>query len=175
MKFEKPAGWNYLPGQYCFVHLNALSPRVLEWHPFTISSAPHEPYLTLHVRSAGDWTSALHELADADDGIQGATNAGTVLLDGPYGSASEEVWDYEVAVLVGAGIGVTPFASILKDVRQKVNTLNKTNLSLETLRELLHAVAASSKKMVGQCVRMSSEAPPSTSSSKPSTSTCVSN
>ena len=147
LKFEKPAGWNYLPGQYCFVHLNALSPRVLEWHPFTISSAPHEPFLTLHVRSAGDWTSALHELADADDGIQGATNAGTVLLDGPYGSASEEVWDYEVAVLVGAGIGVTPFASILKDVRQKVNTLNKTNLSLETLRELLHAVAASSKKM----------------------------
>ena len=147
LKFEKPAGWNYLPGQYCFVHLNALSPRVLEWHPFTISSAPHEPFLTLHVRSAGDWTSALHELADADDGIQGATNAGTVLLDGPYGSASEEVWDYEVAVLVGAGIGVTPLASILKDVRQKVNTLNKTNLSLETLRELLHAVAASSKKM----------------------------
>ena len=147
LKFEKPAGWNYLPGQYCFVHLNALSPRVLEWHPFTISSAPHEAFLTLHVRSAGDWTSALHELADADDGIQGATNAGTVLLDGPYGSASEEVWDYEVAVLVGAGIGVTPFASILKDVRQKVNTLNKTNLSLETLRELLHAVAASSKKM----------------------------
>ena len=103
LKFEKPAGWNYLPGQYCFVHLNALSPRVLEWHPFTISSAPHEPFLTLHVRSAGDWTSALHELADADDGIEGATNA-----DGPPRRPVRlgvgRGGDYEVAVFVGAGM-----------------------------------------------------------------------
>jgi len=35
-------------------------------------------------------------------------------VDGPYGSASEDVFGFEVMILVGAGIGVTPFASILK-------------------------------------------------------------
>ena len=36
-----------------------------------------------------------------------------VYIDGPFGSASEDVFKFEVAVLCGAGIGVTPFASIL--------------------------------------------------------------
>lgn len=39
-----------------------------------------------------------------------------VLLDGPYGSPSEDAFNYEIAVLVGAGIGVTPFASVLKHI-----------------------------------------------------------
>ena len=37
-------------------------------------------------------------------------------MDGPFGTASQEVYDYPVAVLVAGGIGVTPFASILKDI-----------------------------------------------------------
>ena len=39
-----------------------------------------------------------------------------VRIDGPYGAPAEDVFDREVAVLVGAGIGVTPFASILKHI-----------------------------------------------------------
>jgi predicted ferric reductase len=37
-----------------------------------------------------------------------------LFVDAPYGSASEDVFGYEVMILVGAGIGVTPFASILR-------------------------------------------------------------
>jgi NADPH oxidase len=44
-----------------------------------------------------------------------------VYIDGPFGSASEDVFKYEVAVLVGAGIGVTPFASILKSIWYRMN------------------------------------------------------
>ena len=40
-------------------------------------------------------------------------------LDGPYGEGHQDWYRYEVAVLVGGGIGVTPFASILKDIRHK--------------------------------------------------------
>lgn len=40
-------------------------------------------------------------------------------MDGPFGTASEDVFDYEVSMLVGAGIGVTPFASILKSIWYK--------------------------------------------------------
>ena len=37
-------------------------------------------------------------------------------IDGPYGTATREIFETEHAVLVGAGIGVTPMASILQSV-----------------------------------------------------------
>lgn len=40
-------------------------------------------------------------------------------VDGPFGTVSEDVFQYEVAMLIGAGIGVTPFASILKSIWYK--------------------------------------------------------
>lgn len=45
-------------------------------------------------------------------------------VDGPFGTASEDVFDYEVSMLVGAGIGVTPFASILKSIWYKFKDNN---------------------------------------------------
>ena len=39
-----------------------------------------------------------------------------VLLQGPYGSPSARLFSSHHAVLIGAGIGVTPFASILKSI-----------------------------------------------------------
>ena len=44
-----------------------------------------------------------------------------VYIDGPFGSASEDVFKFETVMLIGAGIGVTPFASILKSVWYKMN------------------------------------------------------
>ncbi|XP_052785817.1 NADPH oxidase 5-like isoform X2 [Mya arenaria] len=37
-------------------------------------------------------------------------------IDGPYGTGTREVFDTDHAVLIGAGIGVTPMASILQSV-----------------------------------------------------------
>ncbi|RXN27667.1 dual oxidase 1-like protein [Labeo rohita] len=48
-------------------------------------------------------------------------------LDGPFGEGHQEWTDYEVSVLVGAGIGVTPFASILKDLVFKSSVKSKFN------------------------------------------------
>ena len=36
-------------------------------------------------------------------------------IDGPYGAGQQDWYKYDVSVLVGGGIGVTPYASILKD------------------------------------------------------------
>lgn len=47
-------------------------------------------------------------------------------MDGPFGTASEDVFQYEVAMLVGAGIGVTPFASILKSIWYKFQQDDQT-------------------------------------------------
>ncbi len=37
-------------------------------------------------------------------------------MDGPYGTPSAHIFQAEHAVLIGAGIGVTPFASILQSI-----------------------------------------------------------
>lgn len=33
-----------------------------EYHPFTLTSAPHEDTLSLHIRAVGPWTTRLREL-----------------------------------------------------------------------------------------------------------------
>ncbi|XP_063686975.1 NADPH oxidase 5-like isoform X8 [Bolinopsis microptera] len=42
-------------------------------------------------------------------------------IDGPYGTPATEIFESEHAVLVAAGIGVTPFASILQTIVDKYN------------------------------------------------------
>ena len=56
LELEKPA-FKYKAGQYCFLNCPLVSNN--EWHPFTISSAPEQEYLTFHIRIVGDWTKAL--------------------------------------------------------------------------------------------------------------------
>ncbi|KAF9142928.1 hypothetical protein BGX30_001835 [Mortierella sp. GBA39] len=53
-----------------------------------------------------------------------------VKIDGPFGAPTEDVFDHEIVVLVGSGIGVTPFASILRDIWYRSNN----NMALKTKR-----------------------------------------
>jgi hypothetical protein len=46
------------------------------------------------------------------------------MVDGPFGSASEDFLNFETILLVGGGIGVTPFASILKTIWYRMNNLS---------------------------------------------------
>lgn len=57
-------------------------------------------------------------------------------LDGPFGAPVQSFKDYEVIMLVGAGIGVTPFASILSDVLQRMTSRPGKRSSLPGLRKL---------------------------------------
>ena len=45
------------PGQYTFINVPAVA--VSEWHPFTITSAPDDPFVSVHIRVVGDWTESL--------------------------------------------------------------------------------------------------------------------
>ncbi|XP_013390859.1 NADPH oxidase 5-like [Lingula anatina] len=47
-----------------------------------------------------------------------------VYIDGPYGTASAGIYRAQHAVLVAAGIGVTPFASILQSIMYRFNAAN---------------------------------------------------
>lgn len=91
-------------------------------------SAPEEDYISVHIRVVGDFTSALAKAVGCDFDSKDTNDAGgkvvgtdsnppinrvlpRVMVDGPFGSASEDFFKYETVLLVGAGIGVTPFAS----------------------------------------------------------------
>jgi len=121
VRFQKPH-FKYRCGQYLYLNCPYISKY--EWHPFTISSSPMDEYVSVHIRCVGPWTRAFDNLvgpANVGDTIEVEKNEapdGSPLLrvDGPFGSASEDVFNYKVAFLCGAGIGVTPFASILKTI-----------------------------------------------------------
>lgn len=148
-----------------------------------MTSAPEEDYVSVHIRCVGNFTKALAKTLGCtfDEKGKGGKGGGVVgvnsqtapddvdpsirrvlpriYLDGPFGSASEDVFKYEVAVLVGAGIGVTPFASILKSIWYRMNyPQTKTRLrkvyffwvcrdfgSFEWFQSLLLAIEAQDK------------------------------
>ncbi|KAN0101574.1 Ferric reductase NAD binding domain containing protein [Hyaloscypha variabilis] len=141
-------------GQYIFFCCPEVS--VWQYHPFTLTSAPEEDYISIHIRMQGDFTKAVGRVLGCEldrpkgdkkdasqvvsvnkngpgaDGVDPAIRRvlPRVYIDGPFGSASEDVFKYEIAVLVGAGIGVTPFASILKSIWYRMNyPQKKTRLS----------------------------------------------
>jgi ferredoxin-NADP reductase/Ca2+-binding EF-hand superfamily protein len=120
---ERPAGFEFGAGDYVFLRVPDVARH--EWHPFTLSSAPERAELTVHVRSLGNWTAALRALAEARR--PGAPPL-VAYVDGPYGSPSAHVFDARFAVFIGAGIGVTPFASILESVVLRANGGRPTRL-----------------------------------------------
>ncbi|KAH0510822.1 Cytochrome b-245 heavy chain [Microtus ochrogaster] len=127
----KKKGFKMEVGQYIFVKCPKVSK--LEWHPFTLTSAPEEDFFSIHIRIVGDWTEGLFNACGCDkQEFQDAWKLPKIAVDGPFGTASEDVFSYEVVMLVGAGIGVTPFASILKSVWYKYCN-NATNLRLKKI------------------------------------------
>lgn len=168
-------------GQYIFLCCPEVS--IWQYHPFTLTSAPEEDYISVHVRMVGNFTRALGKTLGCDDS-KGRVEGGAkkqrsevvsmapgggrgltkllprIYVDGPFGSASEDVFKFETAVLVGAGIGVTPFASILKSIWYRMSTGNGGNArlrkvyffwicrdfgSLEWFKSLLTAIEAQDK------------------------------
>eukprot|EP00439_Symbiodinium_sp_Y106_P040210 s1065_g4.t3 len=216
LTFEIPQGFVYQAGQYILLGWKG------EWHPFTLTSAPEENCISVHIRAASnlDWCSALRKRlteeapaqakgepmsekppkapkifeysnkvlpnshivynVPADQGLgegradklnaavptekvpalpgqvsppslptgasepegkppklrQGdpATQSGVSFMSnppagllppeavmlqvtGPFGAPAQKVWGFDTLMAVGAGIGVTPFASILRSVQ----------------------------------------------------------
>uniref|UniRef100_A0A2K6F901 NADPH oxidase 3 n=1 Tax=Propithecus coquereli TaxID=379532 RepID=A0A2K6F901_PROCO len=111
----KKRGFKMAPGQYILVQCPAISS--LEWHPFTLTSAPQEDFFSVHVRAAGDWTRALLKAFGADgQAPKEPWSLPRLAVDGPFGATLTDVFHYPVSVCIAAGIGVTPFAALLKSI-----------------------------------------------------------
>ncbi|KAJ7140468.1 NADPH oxidase B [Mycena filopes] len=121
-------------GEYIFINCPEIS--YFQWHPFTLTSAPEEDYISVHIRVEGDFTTALSKAVGCDFESKKAAVDSTVvnpkinrplpriMVDGPFGTCSEEFLNFETVLLVGAGIGVTPFASILKSIWYRMNNFS---------------------------------------------------
>ncbi|XP_013139016.1 PREDICTED: NADPH oxidase 4-like [Papilio polytes] len=98
-------------GQY--VLLQCLDVSLLEWHPFTIVKLPtvNQREFEVWIRVKGDWTEALERLILE----KGASNV-RILIDGPFSSPMEGVSRSDVALCVAAGVGITPFVTILQEM-----------------------------------------------------------
>lgn len=105
----RPPRFRFDAGDYLFLRVALLGQ--FEWHPFTISSAPEDAArLTLHVRAVGNWTERLGALASSSHPGLDALEAH---VEGPYGTPSAHIFRARRCLFVAAGIGVTPFASVL--------------------------------------------------------------
>lgn len=130
IQFEKPS-FKYKAGQWLFLQVPSVSKY--QWHPFTITSCPYDPYVSVHVRQVGDFTRALGDAVGAgaaqsklyegvdpmgmyEVALQNGQQMPSLRIDGPYGAPAEDVFENEIAVLIGTGIGVTPWAAILKNI-----------------------------------------------------------
>ncbi|XP_073780178.1 NADPH oxidase 4 isoform X2 [Danio rerio] len=114
------SGFKPRPGQY--ILLNCPTVSSFENHPFTLTTCPTGKNETfgIHLRVLGDWTSRFSQLLLQPSNsseilpMMHQRRYPTVHVDGPFGSPSEEVFNYEVSLCVAGGIGVTPFACVLQ-------------------------------------------------------------
>ncbi|CAN1215294.1 Putative respiratory burst oxidase homolog protein H [Linum perenne] len=150
----KPMGFKYKSGMYIFVKCPNISS--FEWHPFSITSAPGDDYLSVHIRTLGDWTREMkNTFAKVCEPPQQAKPRGmnlmrmetralsdsnfdelqktfpTILVKGPFGAPAQNYNKYDILLLVGLGIGATPFVSILKDLLNGIRPMKPGEFSVE--------------------------------------------
>ncbi len=94
----------FKPGQFVFTSFlgQAISSEI---HPFSISSA-HGQNLELVIKSLGDFTSQLKNLAVGDQ----------VSVEGPFGKFSHTNTQSKNQIWLAGGIGITPFLSMAKSL-----------------------------------------------------------
>ncbi|KAK6089001.1 nadph oxidase 4 [Seiridium cupressi] len=90
--------WKYQAGQYVFLQVPKLS--FFQWHPFAVSVC-----VGREMRDVGH--------GQVDIGI-----------NGPFGAPAQRFYHFDQAIIIGAGIGVTPSSGILMDLQTKDNQLH---------------------------------------------------
>ena len=86
LEFKRPSNFEYFSGQW--VRLASTEMGRDEYHAFTLTSAPHEENLMVHVRGVGPWTQNLRKVYDPDN-----------LRDKPFPTVSDH-HDYSFEIIL---------------------------------------------------------------------------
>jgi predicted ferric reductase len=136
--------FDFSPGQFQF--LTFYRGKQGEEHPFTISSSPTQNgFVTSSIKESGDFTKSIREIRAND----------RVAIQAPFGRFSYVLHPEEHdTVFIAGGIGITPFMSMLRHMRDtnadKDVLLLYANVSEQDIvfRAELDAIAA------GKCPRL---------------------
>ncbi|MBL1213995.1 MAG: flavodoxin reductase [Ignavibacteriae bacterium] len=140
IKVEKPAGYKFIPGQGAYVSINTQDLKNEE-RPFSFTGLPEWKELEFIIKSYekdNEITNKLNKL-----------KPGSELL---IGKAWGDIKYKGMGMFIAGGTGITPFISILRDLKQKNNLagnsliyLNKTESDIilkDELEEMLGSEAA---------------------------------
>lgn len=117
----------YEPGTFAFIRVPRFAGKSRELHPFSISSSPLERNLRFSIRQVGDFTRQLSYLSLGQDNpdywrarrpgrLHPVSTLSRAHVDvyGPFGGFTPHRFQqYRRLVWIGAGIGITPFLSML--------------------------------------------------------------
>ena len=104
-------------------------------HSFTISSSPsgiERDRCTVHIRynKRMDWCQQLVDnISNQSD--DKSFEPIEVAIDGPFPSTSSQYANFDEVILIGAGIGITPFSSIISSTAIKHSTAPEGSLEIQ--------------------------------------------
>jgi predicted ferric reductase len=94
--------FSFRAGQFAWI-LPSRNPFTVTYHPFSMSSSALSDRVEFTIKQVGEFTGSMRRLQIGD----------RVYVDGPHGSFTLEHHPGMGYVFIGAGVGVTPFLSIL--------------------------------------------------------------
>lgn len=143
---SRPNNFEYKAGQYIMIRIPAIS--MFEWHPYSLTSCPYDGDLRIFLKQSGDWSTDVYRRLYDGPGSE----LPAIAVDGPFGAPAQSYPKFGIILLIGAGIGITPFASIIRNLicwsrknNRKISKIYfhwviKDIADLEWFYELLHVI-----------------------------------
>lgn len=120
---EKPEGMTFIPGQATELFIDE-SGWELEGRPFTFTGLPDEEYLEFMIKTYPSHNGVTNKLRSLKAG-------GQVILNDVFGAISYK----GEGTFIAGGAGVTPFISILRDLKAKDKLGNNTLIFANTSKK----------------------------------------
>ena len=113
LKMLRPTLFRFKPGQYAFLRCKSVDRT---WHPFSIASAPKSNTIEFYIEVFDEgWTEKLwNQLKN------GSRRGIKIELMGPYGTSLIREPVYTNVLSIGAGTGIVPCISLLKQHVKKM-------------------------------------------------------
>jgi len=109
-------------GQYARIQIPELG---FVWHPFTICSSPLHGRVSFMIAAVGPWTQGLR------DCIKDGNIPKQIYVQGGFGAPADSMVKSRNLVMIGAGVGITPFLAAIQNFvlthRELEGGLNRMN------------------------------------------------